>query len=149
MLKKTVVVLFGGCTAEHDKSLTYAAKVIDVLDTEKYYVFPIGITRDGRWLLYNGSTANILSGEWEKFGSPAIISPDMTHSGILKISGDKAKIIPIDMVIPLIFRKGGKAKDIEGLLKLARIPFVQIYEFEVCEDSQKLDSLIRWDGQNG
>ena len=54
-MKKNVCVLFGGVSPEHAISLRSAQFVLNNLDTEKYDVFPVGITREGKWFLY-GST---------------------------------------------------------------------------------------------
>ena len=59
-------LLFGGRSGEHEVSLTSAASVLKALDPDKYEVVPIGITREGRWLV--GSSADrllpgVLAGE--------------------------------------------------------------------------------------
>jgi D-alanine-D-alanine ligase-like ATP-grasp enzyme len=46
-----LVVLFGGRSAEHDVSCVSARHVLAAVDTGRYEVEPIGITRDGRWVL--------------------------------------------------------------------------------------------------
>ncbi|MGB7765130.1 MAG: hypothetical protein WBL33_08905, partial [Candidatus Acidiferrales bacterium] len=46
-----VGILFGGRSGEHEVSLASAASVIRSLDTDKYEAVPIGITKDGRWLV--------------------------------------------------------------------------------------------------
>ena len=74
--KKTVVVLFGGQSSEHEVSRVSASTIISNINQDKYYVIPVGITKEGQWLIYNGPVENIKSGEWEKFGTPAVLSPD-------------------------------------------------------------------------
>ncbi len=54
-----VGVLFGGRSGEHEVSLVSAASVIRALDPEKYDVVPIGISKDGRWLV-GGSAQKLL-----------------------------------------------------------------------------------------
>ncbi len=51
MKKLRVGVLFGGRSGEHEVSLVSAASVLQGLDPKKYQVIPIGITKEGRWLL--------------------------------------------------------------------------------------------------
>ena len=46
-----IAVLFGGRSAEHDVSIMSASNVVKAIDAAKYEVVPIGIARDGRWLL--------------------------------------------------------------------------------------------------
>src|SRR6185437_11495442 len=46
-----VAVLFGGRSVEHEVSILSASNVVKAIDAAKYEVVPIGIGRDGRWLL--------------------------------------------------------------------------------------------------
>jgi D-alanine-D-alanine ligase len=50
MKKLRVGILFGGRSGEHEVSLLSAASVFKAIDSNKYEVVPIGITKDGRWL---------------------------------------------------------------------------------------------------
>ncbi len=124
MNKKTVVVLFGGQSSEHEVSRVSASTIISNMDQEKYYIIPVGITKDGRWMIYNGPVENIKNGEWEKFGTPAVLSPDASQKGLLKIVGNKVKVIPVDVVFPVLHGLYGEDGTVQGLLELARIPYV-------------------------
>ena len=55
MVKTNVCVLFGGVSPEHEVSLRSAESVLNHLDPEKYNVLPVGITKEGNWILYGGS----------------------------------------------------------------------------------------------
>ncbi|MEI8238839.1 MAG: D-alanine--D-alanine ligase, partial [Actinomycetota bacterium] len=57
-----LIVLFGGQSAEHDVSCTTAAHVLRAADPEKYRITPIGIGRDGRWVLAEGALAALALG---------------------------------------------------------------------------------------
>ena len=54
-MKKTVCVIFGGASSEYEVSLMSSASIIRNLDTEKFDILTLGITKDGRWLLYSGA----------------------------------------------------------------------------------------------
>ena len=54
MKKKTIAVLFGGCSSEYGISLNSGYAVLANMDREKYQPIAIGITKDGRWLRYDG-----------------------------------------------------------------------------------------------
>ena len=58
-MKKTVAILFGGCSSEYDVSLVSATSVIKNIKKDKYNLLMIGITRDGDFYLYNGDVNNI------------------------------------------------------------------------------------------
>ncbi|MCJ7855306.1 D-alanine--D-alanine ligase [Lachnospiraceae bacterium NSJ-143] len=124
MNKKTIVVLFGGQSSEHEVSRVSASTIISNISQSKYYVIPVGITKEGRWMIYNGPVENIKNGEWEKYGTPAVLSPDATQRGLIKVVGTKAKIIPVDVVIPVLHGKWGEDGTVQGLLELAQIPYV-------------------------
>ncbi|MDD5946027.1 MAG: D-alanine--D-alanine ligase [Clostridia bacterium] len=124
MNKLTVAVIFGGQSSEHEVSRVSASSIISNLDPEKYYVIPVGITKSGKWMIYNGPVENIKNGEWEKFGTPAILSPDASQKGLLKIVGGKVKLIPIDLAFPVLHGKYGEDGTIQGLFELAQIPYV-------------------------
>lgn len=124
MNKLTIAVIFGGQSSEHEVSRVSASTIISNLDQEKYYVIPVGITKAGKWMIYNGPVDNIKNGEWEKFGTPAILSPDASQKALIKIVGDRAKVIPIDLVFPVLHGKYGEDGTIQGLFELAQIPYV-------------------------
>ena len=89
--KKTVAVIFGGQSSEHEVSRTSAVMMLQALDKEKYQVLSVGITKKGQWLIYNGPVEHVKTGEWEKFGTPVSLSPDATKKCFLKIVGGNVK----------------------------------------------------------
>ena len=65
MKKLSVCVLFGGRSPEHEVSLRSAEAVLNHMDPEKYNVFPVGITKDGDWMIFGGRDYSELpSGQW-------------------------------------------------------------------------------------
>ena len=122
--KKTVAVIFGGQSSEHEVSRTSAVMMLQALDKEKYQVLSVGITKKGQWLIYNGPVEHVKTGEWEKFGTPVSLSPDATKKCFLKIVGGNVKEIPVDVVIPVLHGAWGEDGTIQGLLEMAQIPYV-------------------------
>jgi len=122
MNQRNVLVLFGGCSPEHEISKESAGAVMSVLS--RHNVIPVYITRTGKWLLYDGKLDGIQGIDWEKFGTPAILSPDRVNRGLLRIVGDKVKTIPVDVVIPALHGPNGEDGTIQGLCELAGIPYV-------------------------
>ena len=136
MKKKTIAVLFGGQSTEHEVSRLSAATIISNIDPDNYYVIPVGITKTGKWMIYQGPVENLKSGEWERFGIPAVISPDATQRGLIKVVGGKAKVIPVDVVFPVLHGAWGEDGTVQGLLELSRIPYVGcgVLSSAVCMD---------------
>lgn len=124
MSKLNVLVLFGGNSTEHEISKKSVKFVLNGLSMEKYNIIPVFISRNGTWFLYDGDTNNIGDINIERVGTRAILSPDTNHRGIIRIVGDKFKIIPVDVAIPVLHGKNGEDGTIQGLLELAKIPYV-------------------------
>ena len=124
-IKKNICVLFGGVSPEHDVSLRSAQTVLDNIDTDKYRVFPVGIRRDGRWMLHQGENWELGEGIWElnPGNSPAVLSPDGSY-GLLLMSSKGYKMQRLDCVFPMLHGKNGEDGSIQGLLQLAGIPCV-------------------------
>ena len=121
MSKQVVAVLFGGQSSEHDVSKVSAATIISNINTEKYSVIPVYITKEGKWLLYDGPLDSIGNNDWQKFASTCILSPDTEHHGLLRIVGEN---IPVDVVIPVLHGANGEDGTVQGLFELAKIPYV-------------------------
>ena len=122
MKKLNVALIFGGKSGEHEVSLSSVSSIYENIDRQKYNVFTIGITKDGRWMIYNGPVENIKNGEWEKYGVPVCLSPDATKKCFLKIVNGSVKEIPVDVVIPVLHGAWGEDGTIQGLLEMAQIP---------------------------
>ena len=60
MKKLSVCILFGGMSPEHEVSLRSAESVLNNIDKEKYNLFPVGITKNGDWILYTGKDYSLL-----------------------------------------------------------------------------------------
>ena len=121
--KPSLLVLFGGISPEHEVSCRSAAAVLRAVDKEKYRVLPMGLTKEGAWILTQASPEVIEAGAWEHDASSerAVISPDR---GIHGIVAEKQGQIHVDCIFPVIHGETGEDGSIQGLFKLAGIPFV-------------------------
>lgn len=122
MAKKTIAVLFGGQSSEHEISCLSAATIVNAIDTSVYNVIMIGITREGQWLLTD-SVASIQNGTWNKGSVSAIISPDATRKEIICMERNGAYVIPVDVVFPVLHGRKGEDGTVQGLLELAELPY--------------------------
>ena len=126
MRKLSVCVLFGGISPEHDVSLRSAESVLNNMDPEKYNIFPVGITKDGDWVLYNSTDyAKLPGGEWldNPDNRRAAISP-VRGQGLLSFEGDCVVRERIDVVFPVLHGENGEDGAMQGLLQMAGIPYV-------------------------
>ena len=166
-----VCVIFGGASSEYDVSLRSASCVIENLDKDKYEIIMLGITRRGKWLLYTGPVDLILSGEWDvsPYTEPAILSPDSDEKGIIllgkeppasfvlrrSVAGgvekvgvhekDFIRVLPVDVVFPVLHGKNGEDGTIQGLLELAEIPYVGcgVLSSAACMDKEFAHVILK------
>lgn len=127
MKKKRVAVMFGGNSTEYDVSLESAYAVLTHMNREKYDIFPVGITRKGKWYHYSGDFENIRKDTWwkdEKHLAWAIVSQDPSFGGFLVFYGEGWKKEPVDLAFPVLHGKNGEDGTVQGLFELADIPVV-------------------------
>ena len=124
-MKKTLAVIFGGASSEHEVSRVSCAGVLRALDMSKYDVIKLGITKDGKWLKTHASPEMIEDGSWEELVNfPAFITPDTHIRGIVTICGGALEITPVDAAFPVLHGRGGEDGCIQGLFELAGIPYI-------------------------
>jgi D-alanine-D-alanine ligase len=116
-----VGVLFGGRSGEHEVSLASAASVIRGLDPDKYEAIPIGITKEGHWLI--GAGAQKMLPEVLRGGQRVMMTADPTDAALVPLdrSGGGTRL---DVVFPVMHGTYGEDGTIQGLLDLAGLPFV-------------------------
>ncbi|HVB86562.1 MAG TPA: D-alanine--D-alanine ligase family protein [Candidatus Dormibacteraeota bacterium] len=118
-----VGVIYGGRSGEHEVSLASATSVIRALDPEKYDIVPIGITKDGRWLVGNG--AQKMLPEVLKSGVRVSLPPDPTAAALVPMSPDASRrSVGVDVIFPVLHGTFGEDGTVQGLLELAGLPYV-------------------------
>ena len=105
-MKKNVVVIFGGDSSEHDVSCLSATTVIKNMDTEKYNVILVGITKEGKWLLVDG-VKDIEDGSWREGEVKAFISPDTTTRSLVILAEGTYKLQKVDVIFPVLHGMNG------------------------------------------
>lgn len=142
--KISVALLFGGQSSEHEVSLMSAGSIIENLDKEKYELHMVGITKEGRWLLFTGDPAQLPGSAWEKGDvAPAALSPDPSVHGLV-VLGPPARTIHIDCVFPALHGKNGEDGTLQGLLALSSIPYVgcNTEASAICMDKAVTHTLL-------
>ena len=126
MKKLSVCVLFGGISPEHAVSLRSAEAVLNNLDSSKYNILPVGITKEGDWILFGGKDYSMLpDGSWQSHPANrrAAISP-VRGQGLLSFEGDCVVRQQVDVVFPVLHGENGEDGAMQGLLQMAGIPYV-------------------------
>ena len=148
MNKIKVCCLFGGVSTEHKVSLASVTSVLENIDREKYEPIMLGVTQSGRWLLYEGDISAIASGEWdrnEELAKDAFISPSRNEKCIRVCDG---RVIPIDVVFPVMHGSNCEDGTLQGFLSLAGIPFVgpDCEASAICMDKAMTKTVLNYHG---
>jgi D-alanine-D-alanine ligase len=125
--KLRVALLFGGKSAEHEISVISARNIFEAMDKKKYDVIAVGIDNQGRWFL--DEEARLLSGreqskvEFHGMKNVTAVLPGESHTPMVRPSTGAA-FGRVDVVFPVLHGPFGEDGTIQGLLKLANVPFV-------------------------
>ncbi|MCY6485601.1 D-alanine--D-alanine ligase [Clostridium aestuarii] len=124
-MKKKVAILFGGQSTEHEVSRVSASSVLRNIDLDKFCVYPIGITKNGKWFKYTGDIDKIENGEWEK-------DEECKISSGYEILFNRE----VDVVFPVMHGLYGEDGTIQGLCRLVDLPCVGpgVMASAVCMD---------------
>jgi len=126
-MRRRVVILFGGRSAEHEVSCASARSVMDALDPERYEAVPIGVTKDGRWELMPGGPPVLpaagapLPAVTEASGEEVALAQDPGARALVAGDGSRTEI---DVVFPVIHGPFGEDGSIQGFLEMAGVPYV-------------------------
>lgn len=130
--KIRIGLVFGGRSGEHEVSLASATSVMANLDKDKYEVVPIGITKEGSWLL-GTEPAKLLAAE-----QSASHDEELDQTTAVTLTGDPSlrRLIPVesgedlganaalDVIFPVLHGTYGEDGTLQGLLEMANVPYV-------------------------
>jgi D-alanine-D-alanine ligase len=127
-MKRRVVILFGGRSAEHEISCISARSVMDALDPQRYEPIAVGIDKEGAWhLMPDGPAALSPAGKElpavaaASGGSDVSLDPEPGTRSLVGSGGDRQEI---DVVFPVLHGPYGEDGATQGMLELAGIPYV-------------------------
>jgi D-alanine-D-alanine ligase len=121
----TVGIIFGGKSAEHEVSLQSAKNVYEAIDRGRFDPVLIGIDKNGVWRSTGGSLSLLNSSDPRRIslnaeGDPVTMMP--ASAGVL--STHAANSLKLDVIFPILHGPLGEDGTVQGLLKLAGVPFV-------------------------
>lgn len=125
-MKQNVCVLFGGMSPEHEVSLRSAESVLSNMNPDKYNILPVGITKEGQWILYTGQDYSLLpTDQWREYpGNRKVVISPVRGQGLLCFDEDRVEVKRIDLVFPVLHGENGEDGSVQGLMQLAGIPCV-------------------------
>ena len=126
-----VAVVFGGRSSEHAISCVSAGSVLGHLDRDRFEVVPVGITREGSWVLGRDDPAALSIRNRElpavdATGTALALPADPTRGGLVSLDPGRAGEVlsAVDVVFPVLHGPYGEDGTIQGLLELAGTPYV-------------------------
>ncbi|MGQ0837515.1 D-alanine--D-alanine ligase family protein [Actinokineospora sp.] len=152
--KIRVAVVFGGRSTEHAVSCVSAASVLANLDPDRFEVLPVGITREGAWVLGPADPAVLRIHERTM---PSIESgtaltlpadPASTRLVVLERGREGEVLSGVDLVFPVLHGAYGEDGTIQGLLEMVGLPYVGpgVLASAVAMDKGYTKKLLAADG---
>lgn len=147
--KIRVGVVFGGRSAEHEVSLLSARNIVNALDKKKYEPVLIAITKEGEWHLCDAEKYLLHAHDPKRVriqkseNNVALVAKKMKQE--LVSLTKKEKPAPIDVIFPVLHGTYGEDGAIQGLLKMAGVPFVgaSVLGSAVGMDKDVMKRLLR------
>jgi D-alanine-D-alanine ligase len=150
--KLCVGVIFGSRSCEYEVSLHSATSVITYLDKDKYEVIPLGITKEGSWLLGVEPT-QLLAAEKAKSEienlertRAIVLAGDPNVRTLLPLQdGKQINMGTLDVIFPVLHGPYGEDGTIQGLLEMADIPYVGcgVLGSALGMDKEKMKMIFR------
>jgi D-alanine-D-alanine ligase len=140
--KIRVAVVFGGRSTEHSVSCLSAGSILGALDPDEFEAVPVGITKEGRWVLTDGDPRHLaLNGRQlpevtAGSGTAAVLSGDPTTNALERLDSAAESLVPlhpadvgralgsVDVAFPALHGAYGEDGTLQGLLEMAGIPYV-------------------------
>ncbi|MFD4503860.1 D-alanine--D-alanine ligase family protein [Streptomyces sp. NPDC058457] len=133
--KPRVAVVFGGRSSEHGISTVTAGAVLSAIDRTKYDVLPIGITREGRWVLTADEPERMAIaerrtpevGDLAESTEGGVVLPvdPASREVVYSEPGSVPKALgEVDVVFPMLHGPYGEDGTLQGLLELSGVPYV-------------------------
>ena len=128
MAKQRVGIIFGGKSAEHEVSLQSAKNILEAIDTSKFDVVLLGIDKQGEWHL-NDASGFLLNAE-----NPSRIALNRSGENVALVPGQASQqlitrqnahpLSQVDVIFPIVHGTLGEDGSLQGLLRMANLPFV-------------------------
>ncbi|MDE0546870.1 D-alanine--D-alanine ligase family protein [Microbacterium sp. C7(2022)] len=152
MDRPAVAVLFGGRSSEHSISSATAGGVLRAIDRERYRVIPVGITRDGVFVLEDDDP--------DKFALDARSLPEVVDNGtrvlwpeggadrILRVrhaDGVTSELGQVDVVLPILHGLHGEDGTVQGFFDTLGLPYAGggVLDSALCMDKHFMKIVLQ------
>ena len=152
MAKKRVVVMYGGKADEHSISCISTAGVLRALDTDRFDPVPVGITKEGQWIVDGEDPRGWNMSE----GLPTVVKTAASRDVVLDVAlgqdgffarnadGTLTSLGHIDAVLPVLHGPYGEDGTIQGLFEMMNVPYVGcgVFASAACMDKHYTKVLL-------
>lgn len=149
---RTVVVLFGGRSSEHEISCVTAAGVLRAIDRSRFRVIPVGITKRGATVLLEES-------DLEGYSLDPDALPEVTDNGtrvlwpasadshemqVITADGTLRSLGEVSAVLPMLHGPYGEDGTVQGMLELVDLPYVGsgVLGSALCMDKHAVKTVL-------
>ena len=153
MTKQRIMVLYGGKADEHSISCISTAGMLNALDTKRFEPIPVGITKDGKWLvggtdprtfsLDDGTLPVVEAGADTR---EVVLDPALGSNGFFarEQDGSLTSLGTIDAVFPVLHGPYGEDGTVQGLLEMMGVPYVGcgVFASAACMDKHFTKVLL-------
>lgn len=142
MNKLTVLCLFGGVSEEHEVSLVSAQSVISHMDSEKYDILMVGITREGKWRLFEGGVSSLTKESWLSFAEKEAF---LTPNGLAVLMDGGLSFTAFDVIFPIMHGKHSEDGTLQGLFEMYGFRYVGCNSLSsaVCMDKATTKMILK------
>ncbi|TCC06842.1 D-alanine--D-alanine ligase [Kosakonia quasisacchari] len=149
MAKLRVGVVFGGKSAEHEVSLQSAKNIVDAMDKSRFDVVLLGIDKQGQWHVSDANNYLLNASD------PARIALNPSANSVALVPGiqqqqliqaeNSAPLPNVDVIFPIVHGTLGEDGSLQGMLRLANLPFVgsDVLASAACMDKDVTKRLLR------
>ena len=152
--KLRIGVIFGGRSGEHEVSLASAASVLAAIDPERYEIVPMGIAKDGQWLVGGDPLRALADAAGVRLALPTAAAPAEASASRAVARVPTAGGLPagvaarLDVVFPVVHGPYGEDGTLQGLLELADVAYVgaNVLASAVGMDKDTMKAVFRAHG---
>ena len=149
MSKQTIAIIFGGKSSEYFVSLESSYSVLSHIDQNKFDIYMIGISQDGKWKHFIGNIEKIKENTWDSEKLPSVsICLDSTQQALLEIKNHQVQYIHVDAIFPILHGLNGEDGSVQGAIQLSHIPLIgcDVLSSSLCMDKYRAHQLVEKNG---
>lgn len=151
MKKLRIALIFGGNSTEHEVSLQSAKNIAAALDSSRFEIVPIGITKQGQWLVAEREDDFLQNADDSERialapSTKALMLAPAHCEGQWRLSGTSSSALDdIDVALPVVHGGHGEDGSLQGLLNILNVPYVgsNVLGSAVCMDKDIAKRLLR------